>query len=167
MDHGERRRGLPGLVGLQVADEVPSGAGQFGGRGDLLLRLLHLVLAEVPLTGAPRRADVIGAEGLGDGDQGDGRRVAAGPPGSRVDPRPDLGEVVRDGLFGGQRQEDRPRSGGRSGSWTSSWLLLLDLRQDALGLLGVLPDGSSFGSSSKDVAASGILPSLRFAMPSQ
>ena len=105
MNDCEWRRGLAGLVGLQMPDEVPSGAGKIGGRGDLLFRLLHLVLAEVPLSRLPRRADVVGAEGLRHGDQGDSRRVAAGPSGCCLDPRPDLGEVVSDGLFGGQRQE--------------------------------------------------------------
>ena len=100
-----RALSLANLVGLQMPDEVPAGAGEIGGRGDLLFRLLHLVLAEVPLSRLPRRADMIGAERLRYGDQGDGRRVAAGPSGCCLDPRPDLGVVVSDGLFGGQRQE--------------------------------------------------------------
>src|SRR5690349_15924830 len=98
MDDREGTGGLAGLVGLEVPDEMPPGAGQPRCLPDLALRLLDFVLAEIPLPGLPRRAHTIGIEGLGDGDQGDLRRVAAGAPGGGVDARPDLCEVRGDRL---------------------------------------------------------------------
>src|SRR5688500_10826433 len=118
MNDRERGRGFTGLVGLEMTDEVPAGAGQVGGRGDLLLRLLDLVLAELALAGAPGGADVLSVEGLGDRDECDCRRIAAGPPGRRVDPRPDLREVLCDGLIGGQRMRTVHDPAGAPGPWT-------------------------------------------------
>ena len=56
---------------------------------DFLQGFLNLVLAEIALAGRPRGADVVGAEGLRNRDEGDLGRVAAGAAGGRVDPRPD------------------------------------------------------------------------------
>jgi hypothetical protein len=67
-----------------------------GRPGDLLQTLLHLVLAEVALARGVGLADGIGAEGLRDGDKGDGRRVPAGAAGGRVDPGPDGSQVLGD-----------------------------------------------------------------------
>ena len=67
------------LVGLQRADQVQLEVGILGlQRGELLLRLLHAVLAEYALAHVQKLAHPVGAMGLGDGDQGDGSRIAAG-----------------------------------------------------------------------------------------
>ena len=64
------RRGLARLVRLQMADEMPPerNVGRFA---DLLQGLLDLVLAEIVLAGGHGGPDVVGAEGLRDGDEGD------------------------------------------------------------------------------------------------
>jgi hypothetical protein len=94
----ERGGRLLHLVRLQMADQVPSQISV--GRGsDLLQSLLHLVLAEVELAGGAGRSRRVRAEGLGDGDEADGARIPAGAAGGRVDPGPDVAEVVRDGAL--------------------------------------------------------------------
>ena len=101
MNGRERGGRLSGLVRLQMTDEVPSRPGQSRRGRDLPLRFLDLVFAEIPLTGLPCRADVVGIERLGDGNQGDIRRTATGAPGGIVDARSDRREVLRDRLDGG------------------------------------------------------------------
>jgi hypothetical protein len=64
--------------------------------GDLLQGLLDLVLAEVALARRVRFTDGVGAEGLRDGDERDGRRVPAGAARGRVDPGPDGPQVLAD-----------------------------------------------------------------------
>ena len=84
MDRVETRAGLPRLVRLQVADQVPA-EGRSAVRVHLLERFLDLVLAEVDLAGVGGGADVVGGEGLGDGDEADGGGVASGPAGGARD----------------------------------------------------------------------------------
>ena len=97
MNAGERTGGLPRLVRLQVADQVPLD-GNVGGVADLLQGFLDLVLAEVPLAGGPGGADVVGAERLRNRDEGDLARVTVGAAGGRVHPCPDDPEILRDVL---------------------------------------------------------------------
>ena len=52
---------------------------------DLPLGFLDLVFAEVELTGGGGRANVVGGECLGDGDEADRGRVASGPAGGARD----------------------------------------------------------------------------------
>src|SRR5688572_12359029 len=96
MDDGKRRGGLPDLVGLEMPDEVPAGAGEAGCRRDLPLSFLDLVLAEVAVSRLPRRAHSIGVERLGNGHQGDVCGAAAGPPRSGPDAGVYGREVCRD-----------------------------------------------------------------------
>ena len=62
--------------------------------GKLLLRLLHAVLAEHALARVQQLAHPVGAVGLGDGDQGDGSRIASGGAGRGGDVLTDLGQTV-------------------------------------------------------------------------
>ena len=81
--------GFPGLVRLQMADEVPADAPP--GPLDLLQRLLDLVLAEILLTSVSRRTNGVDGLGLRDGDQPD---VAGWPARARrgfCHARPDFG----------------------------------------------------------------------------
>ena len=67
------------LVGLQRPDQVQLDAGvALAQRRPLGLRLLHAVLAEPAVAGIEHRRDVLGAEGLGDGDQMNRGRIALG-----------------------------------------------------------------------------------------
>src|SRR5688500_3335295 len=119
-----------------MPDQVPSRPGQPRRGRDLLLRFLDLVFAEVPLTGIPCRANAVGVERLGDGNQGDIRRTATGAPGGIVDARSDLCEVLGDRLDG--RQKCVVNGSEDPGPLTGVAWLLLDLREDPFGLLGVL-----------------------------
>jgi hypothetical protein len=56
------------------------------------LGLLHAVLAEHALAGGDHRLDRLGAEGLGDRDQGDRGRIAPRIAAGRVDLSADGGE---------------------------------------------------------------------------
>src|SRR5690606_20087914 len=95
MHPGERRAGAPGLVALQMPDEVP-GDGQIARGLGLAERLLDLVLAEVALAGIPCRAYGRRVERLGDGDQADRVRRPARPPGSCSDAGANRREVGGD-----------------------------------------------------------------------
>ena len=76
--------GFPGLVRLQVADQVP--AERRGGRPvHFLEAFLDFVLAEVDLPGLGGGQDVFRIEGLGNGDEADGGRVAPHPAGGARD----------------------------------------------------------------------------------
>ena len=67
------------LLVCKRADQVQVEVGILGlQRREFLFRLLHAVLAEDALAGLQQLAHPIGAMGLGDGDQGDGRRIAPG-----------------------------------------------------------------------------------------
>src|SRR5438270_8556439 len=90
MDERETAGDQSHLVGLEMADEVPS----------RVLYVFHLpqgfldaVLAEGRQAGGERLAAAVGAETLGDGDDGDLVRVAAGAG----DPVADGREVLLDG----------------------------------------------------------------------
>ena len=71
----KRLGGLPRLVRLQVADEVPPDR-SVGHHADLLQPFLHLVLAEIALAGSHRRRHVPGPVGLRHRHEPHGRRVA-------------------------------------------------------------------------------------------
>ncbi len=77
------------LVGLQLADEVPGELAQVSALRGLGGRLLVAVLPEVPLAELARAAGRPTPGGLGDGDQGELRRVAPGRGARRGDPGPD------------------------------------------------------------------------------
>ena len=84
VDGVEALGGLPRLVGLQVADEMPAQR-QIGEAIHLLNRFLDLVLAEVDLAGVSRRPNVVGVEGFRNGDEADGGRIAPGAIGGARD----------------------------------------------------------------------------------
>ena len=86
----------------------------------LLQRFLDFVLAEVDLPGVGGGADVVGGEGLGDGDEADGGGVAPGPAGGARD------------AIANVRQPGRARSG-------TTRLLLRQLRDQRLRRRGVRP----------------------------
>ena len=85
MDDVESRAGLPGLVRLQMADEVPAKR-QIGGPVHLFEGLLDLVFSEVDLARVGGGPDVVGGEGFGDGDEANRGGVAPGPAGGARDP---------------------------------------------------------------------------------
>jgi hypothetical protein len=83
------------LVRLQRSDEMPfDGCAQVGERFDLRDGFLHVVLAECALARGVGGAYVVGGEGLGDGEQRDRLRVAAGRVRRALDARVDVGEVM-------------------------------------------------------------------------
>src|SRR3990167_9126520 len=95
LDDIEQHHRVPGLVGLQRSDQVQFDVGTGGlERRELLLRFLDAVLAEHALTGLEHLADAVGAMGLGDGDQGDVRRIAAGTSGGGLDSPANFGQAV-------------------------------------------------------------------------
>ena len=63
-----RARRFPGLVGLQVADQMPLQP-TIGLLRNFLQGFLDLVFAEIPLSRVSRRAHSIDGMGLGNGDQ--------------------------------------------------------------------------------------------------
>ena len=92
LDHRERRRRLPGLVRLQVAEEMPPDLEGRSMSEIFCRRFLDTVLAEVALAGGVGLADRVDGKGLGNGDEPDGGGVPAGRPGRGVDARADLGQ---------------------------------------------------------------------------
>ncbi len=95
MNAVEWLRGLPGLVRLQVAYQVPPDL-TFGRSLDLLQGFLHAVLAEVLLARGGRRPDVIEAECFGNGNEPYRRRVPTGGPRRGCQPRADRVEIACD-----------------------------------------------------------------------
>ena len=94
-DDIEQRHRLARLVGLQGADQVQFEVGIACLQGrKFLLRLLHAVLAEHALACVQELAHPVGAMGLGDGDQGDGRRIAPGGAGRGGNVLTNLGQTV-------------------------------------------------------------------------
>ena len=88
MDDGARFRRLLRLVGLQVTDQVPANVG-IGGALAFLYRVLHTILAKVPLAGFIGAADIIHGERLGNGNETDigwrTARAGSGFPDARAD----------------------------------------------------------------------------------
>ena len=68
VNHVEQRAGLPGLVRLEMPDEVPAKGKTARGK-DLGLSFLDLVLAEVHLPGLAGRANGFERERLGNSDE--------------------------------------------------------------------------------------------------
>ena len=94
VDGVEEGDGLLRLVGLQRANQVQLDAGiALLQRRPFALRLLHAVLAEPAVAGVENRHNALRPEGLGDGDQIDGSRVAAGRVRGRRHARNDAGEA--------------------------------------------------------------------------
>ena len=90
-----RRR--PRLVALQRPDQVPLGCGRSGDeRGDLVERLLHVVLAERRWPAACASATASAAEGLPHREQRDALHGASGGRTSACNARVHLGELVCD-----------------------------------------------------------------------
>src|SRR5262249_39039418 len=77
-------RGLPGLVRLQMSDEVPSER-QVRQILTFLLSFLELVFAEVDLAIPGDRANGVRSVRFRDGDEVDLRKVASGPGGGARD----------------------------------------------------------------------------------
>src|SRR5262249_51194170 len=102
VDAIEQRDGLARLVPLQVSHEVPAHSlgAQILQRADLRLRLLDLVLPEVPQAHREAVADGLGPEGLAHGDEGDVFGFAAGARRGSGDPFPEGGHAFRDHFFG-------------------------------------------------------------------
>ena len=76
---------------------MPLGARlEAGERGDLLDRLLHIVLAEAALAGGMRGGNRFDAEGLAHGEQRDALHGASGGHTSACNARVHLGELVCD-----------------------------------------------------------------------
>src|SRR5262245_6852458 len=61
-----------------MPDEMPAQR-KIAGLSHLSLRFLHLVLAEIDLAGQSGRADIVGGEGLGDGEEANRGGIAPGP----------------------------------------------------------------------------------------
>ena len=85
MNHVEVRRRLSSPCSTADGRRGASGAARSAVCSHLRLRFLDLVFAEVDLAGVGGGADVVGGEGLGDGDEADGGGVASGPAGGARD----------------------------------------------------------------------------------
>lgn len=84
VDEVEARGGLSSLVRLEMSDEVPvdsRGNRRIQLRERILFfeRFLDAVLAKIELTGPSGREDMVGGEGLRDGDEPDAGWIPAGP----------------------------------------------------------------------------------------
>src|SRR3977135_2898597 len=94
--HDVEAAGLLYFVRLQMADKVPPNW-KVGGLVDLRKRLLHLVFAEVDLTGVGGGPHVVGGGGFGDGKGADAGGVAPCPAGRALDASADVGQPGTDG----------------------------------------------------------------------
>ncbi len=112
----------------------------------LLARFLDLVFAEVDLAGLGGGTHVLGREGFGDGDEGDGSGVAPRPAGGPRDPRADVG------------QPGTERGG------VDHYFFNVPRIPFAVAAFG--PDGASFRYVSNSAVAPARLPSFTSAMPS-
>src|SRR5256885_454670 len=91
MDHVEARSGFPGLVRLQMADQVPPNR-QVGCPVHLFKSFLKLVFSEIDLAAVGDGSDVVCGEGFRDGDQSNACRVASGPASRSRDSVADIGQ---------------------------------------------------------------------------
>ena len=91
MHHVEARSGFPGLVRLQMADQVPPNR-QVGCPIHLVQRFLKFVFSEIDLPAVGDGPDVVGGEGFRDGDESNGRGVASGPASRSRDSIADVGQ---------------------------------------------------------------------------
>jgi hypothetical protein len=89
--HHVEAAGHPGLVRLQVADEVPADV-EIGGPIHFLERFLNFVFAEIDLPGFGGDANEFHGKRLGDGDEANSGGVATGPAGSPRDSNADISQ---------------------------------------------------------------------------
>src|SRR6185295_5480804 len=112
-EHGDRG---PYLVPLQVPHEMPGGA--LRDVGSLGTRLLDVVLTNVAKPGGERRRDGRRRKGLGDGNDADRGRIAAGSGGRLLDGSPGPGDAAGDVIRHATPPPPAPgpprRAGGRS-----------------------------------------------------
>jgi len=107
---------------------------------------LNLVLAEVDLSLAGGDADVVGVEGLGDGDEPDGGGIAAGPTGGARDTS---AHISQPGTEGGRVDH-----------------YFFSCATSAFACAAFGPVGESLRYDSNSVTAPARLPSFTSAMPS-
>src|SRR4029453_11922325 len=110
------------LVRLQMADEMPPRR-NIGGLANLLQAFLHLVLAELALTGVPRLTYLVDAERLRHRDQRYVRWRSARTLGCRSNPSADVRQVRGDGHWSQAAGSQPP---------ASSWTLFLNRREHPL-----------------------------------
>ena len=109
VDARERDRRLPGLVRLEMPDEMPAHP-EIPGRVDLLEGFLHAVLAEVLLAGRDGGADVVHRAGLRHRDQAHVFRPAAGTLGRPSHPLANVREAKGNiGVAHGPAEKERGR----------------------------------------------------------
>src|SRR3954463_2162858 len=151
MDAVKAGRGFPGLVRLQVADEMPPDR-DVGRVADFLQSFLDFVFPEVLLACGVGGANRVGAECLGDRNEADGRRIPAGAAGGRMEPGPDRLEVSCDGGVHGGRQR--------------YLIYAFNISAFAFAFSALGPLGASFRYVSNSLAASGNLPRFKSTCPS-
>lgn len=142
MDAIEQARGVLGLVGLELADEVKLGLGKsLAQRGPLVCGFLHAVLAEPAMARFQQRCDCLGRVSLADGYQAYLGRLA---PGNGADARDAVVDFLEAQLCIHDRARYNPAMSLRQ-TLPNLWLLS-DARNDELlpRALRSLPRGSAF-----------------------
>src|ERR1700751_2962869 len=89
--------GFGSFIGLEMADQVPVGAGEVAHSIDLAGELLHAIFAEYPDAGVVGLMNAVSREGFADRHQRDLRRVTSGALGRRLNAFLDTRDVVGDG----------------------------------------------------------------------